>query len=74
VIILKHTEYACETIYAHLHQAVVNKNQAVKRGELIGYMGNSGRSTGPHLHYEVRTQNRCVNPLSFILPTDAVVD
>jgi murein DD-endopeptidase MepM/ murein hydrolase activator NlpD len=74
IIILKHTEYACETIYAHLHQASVNKNQVVNRGDLIGYMGNSGRSTGPHLHYEVRTQNRCVNPLSYILPTDAIVD
>ncbi|HEX2958079.1 MAG TPA: M23 family metallopeptidase, partial [Chitinispirillaceae bacterium] len=74
VIILKHNEYACETIYAHLNQAAVNKNQSVKRGELIGHMGNSGRSTGSHLHYEVRTQNRTVNPLSYILPTDAIVD
>jgi hypothetical protein len=74
VIILKHTEYACETIYGHLHQFNVTKNQVVKRGELIGYMGNSGRSTGPHLHYEVRAQNRPVNPLSYILPTDAIVD
>jgi hypothetical protein len=74
VIVLKHNEYACETFYAHLNQSVVNKSQYVKRGELIGYMGNSGRSTGPHLHYEVHTNDRPVNPLSFILPTDAIVD
>ncbi|MBN1601880.1 MAG: M23 family metallopeptidase [Chitinispirillaceae bacterium] len=74
VIILKHLQYKCETVYAHLHQFNVKKNQEVKRGDLIGYMGSSGRSTGPHLHYEVRTQGRTVNPLSYILPTDAIVD
>lgn len=74
VIVLKHIEYACETYYAHLNQTVVNKSQHVKRGELIGYMGNTGRSTGSHLHYEVHTSDRPVNPLSFILPTDAIVD
>ncbi len=74
IIVLKHIEYACKTTYAHLSQFVVTKSQTIKRGELIGYMGNSGRSTGPHLHYEVQTNDRPVNPLSFILPTDAIVD
>lgn len=74
VVMVKHIEYACKTCYAHLHQSVVSKGQYIKRGELIGYMGNSGRSTGPHLHYEVHTNERPVNPLSFILPTDAIVD
>lgn len=74
VIILKHSDYNCETIYAHLHQFTINKGQTVKRGQLIGYMGNSGRSTGSHLHYEVRNTNRTVNPLAYILPSDAIVD
>ena len=62
------------TYYAHLHKASVTPGQFVKRGELIGYMGNSGRSTGPHLHYEVHHKGRPINPMAFILPTDQIVD
>lgn len=74
MISISHPESDCETIYGHLHQTAVTAGQSVKRGDLIGYMGNSGRSTGPHLHYEVRYNKTPVNPLSFILPTDAIVD
>ncbi len=51
--------------YAHMHGFAVSKNQKVKRGELIGYVGNTGLSTAPHLHYEVFINNRHVNPVHY---------
>lgn len=55
------------TRYAHLQRSVVKNAQIVNRGELVGYMGNTGRSTGPHLHYEVRVGGVPVNPMRYIL-------
>ncbi|WP_134726371.1 DUF5930 domain-containing protein [Paracoccus luteus] len=55
-----------ETRYGHLSKIGVKVGQKVSRNSLIGAMGNTGRSTGPHLHYEVRVKGRAVDPMSFI--------
>ena len=54
-----------QTIYAHLSKAVIRQGQHVKRGDTIAFSGNTGVSTGPHLHYEVRKDNMVINPTAF---------
>jgi murein DD-endopeptidase MepM/ murein hydrolase activator NlpD len=58
--------FGFETLYAHLSKIRVKKGQRVSRGKQIGDMGNTGRSTGTHLHYEVRVGGKAVNPMSYI--------
>lgn len=53
------------SLYAHLYKYNVTKNQRVKRGDIIGYVGSSGRSMAPHLHYEVIKDGERINPLNF---------
>lgn len=60
-----------QTRYAHMSRMVVADGQAVKKGDVIGYVGSTGRSTGPHLHYEVRISGRAVNPMPYMAETDA---
>ncbi|MDR0694623.1 MAG: peptidoglycan DD-metalloendopeptidase family protein [Prevotellaceae bacterium] len=55
-----------ETIYAHLSKLLVTPNQPLKSGELIGWGGSTGRSTGPHLHYELRYLGVAINPTNII--------
>jgi murein DD-endopeptidase MepM/ murein hydrolase activator NlpD len=57
--------FGYKTFYAHLEKYTVRKNQKVKRGDLIGYVGTSGISTAPHLHYEVIKGKRKLNPVYF---------
>jgi murein DD-endopeptidase MepM/ murein hydrolase activator NlpD len=59
-------DFGIETRYAHLAQIRVQVGDRVSRGDRIGDMGNSGRSTGTHLHYEVRVGQRAVNPMTYI--------
>ena len=66
VIYISHG-YGYSTRYGHLSNFAVRAGQRVKRGDVIGHVGSTGRSTGPHLHYEVRVNNNPVNPLEYIL-------
>jgi murein DD-endopeptidase MepM/ murein hydrolase activator NlpD len=74
VVVLSHPASGYKTIFGHLKKAAVFEGQVVKRGDVIGYLGNTGRSTGPHVHYEVHRLNDMVNPLDYVLPTDTMVD
>ncbi len=55
-----------KTRYFHMQKSLVEKGAKVKRGQVIGLVGNSGRSTGPHLHYEILYNQKSVNPLKFV--------
>ncbi len=62
-VILEH-RFGYKTLYGHLSSIDVTVGQVVKNGEVIGYLGNTGRSSGPHLHFEVWLKNRVIDPLT----------
>ena len=64
MVIIDHG-YGYKTRYAHLQKAVVRKGQHVKRGQLIGFIGNTGKTTGVHLHYEVLKNDVQIDPINF---------
>lgn len=63
-VILNHG-YGYETLYAHLHKINVRRGQKVNRGDVIALVGNTGKSTGPHLHYEVHLRGKIMNPQNY---------
>lgn len=69
-IILEHG-HGLSTLYGHLSSFAVVAGQQIHRGDVIGYIGDSGRSTGPHLHYEVRINDVPVNPYKYLRVTVA---
>lgn len=67
---IRHTNQA-ETFYAHLQRARVRKGQEVERGQIIGWLGQSGIATGPHLHFEMLLMEERVDPLRYLLSPEA---
>ncbi|QKG81145.1 M23 family metallopeptidase [Tenuifilum thalassicum] len=67
-IIIEH-EGGTSSVYAHLDKIKIRKGNIVKKGDIIGYSGSTGRSTGPHLHYEVRIKGIPVNPKDYLVET-----
>lgn len=65
LVVVRHS-YGFDTAYAHLSSVQVRPGQKVKRGQVIALAGNSGRSTGPHLHYEVHFLGNPINPIDFV--------
>jgi len=64
-VIIKHG-YGFKTLYAHNCRLKVRVGQKVKKGDVVAYVGNSGRSTGPHVHYEVHVNGRLANPVKYL--------
>ncbi len=64
VVYIEHG-YGYKTVYAHMQKIATHKGAKVKRGDLIGYIGSTGRSVGPHLHYEVHKNGHPVNPIYY---------
>jgi len=66
VVVLSHG-YGFKTLYGHLSKVRVRRGQTVRRGDIIGEVGNTGLSTGPHLHYEIEIQGHAVDPIKYII-------
>jgi murein DD-endopeptidase MepM/ murein hydrolase activator NlpD len=66
--------YGIVTKYAHCSRIVVRVGQHVKRGQVVANVGNTGLSTGPHLHYEIHVNGKVVDPLTYVMPGGAIPD
>ena len=65
VIAIEHG-HKYRTVYAHLAKSLVKKDEFVNKGQEIAKMGNTGRSTGPHVHYEIHLNKRPINPMKYL--------
>ena len=65
LVIIEHRRNK-KTYYAHNLELIVREGEIVKRGKIIAFSGNSGVSTGPHLHFEIRYYNRSENPMKYL--------
>ena len=65
LVVLRHGN-GYETVFGHMSKRLVKKGERVQRGQVIGLMGNTGRSTGPHLHYEVHYKGEPINPKKYL--------
>ena len=65
-VIIKHAS-GVSTLYGHMKKYLVKKGQLVKQGDQIGLLGSTGRSTGPHLHYEVIQKGKSIDPMPYLL-------
>ena len=65
MVVLDHG-FGITTKYGHLSRIAVMGNQRIKRGDVIGYVGSTGRSTGAHLHYEIWMNGRLTNPMTLL--------
>lgn len=65
MVLVSH-RFGLSTRYGHLSRLAVSRGQTVRRGDVIGYVGSTGRSTSPHLHYEVLLNGQAINPLRFL--------
>ena len=74
LVVIEHGNSGIQTVYAHLQKILVKKNDSITAGQRIGYLGSTGKSTGPHLHYEVRKRGKPVNPISYLLPQHIASD
>ena len=68
LVVIRH-ENGIETFYAHLSQRLVENDDWVNAGDVIGYGGSTGRSSGPHLHFEIRLNGSCVDPAPYTAGT-----
>ncbi len=68
-VLIQH-DFGYSTIYGHLSSIKVKQGQKISRGEIIGLMGDTGTTTGPHLHYEIWKDNKLCNPIKYVNPED----
>lgn len=71
LVVIQHIDGRYHSYYAHLSRYKVERGDVVRKGDVVGLMGRSGRATGVHLHFEIRKDTLAVNPLDY-LPTDTV--